>query len=322
MSILVTGGTGFIGRHVVAELRRQGIGVRVMSRDPDAGSWSEVVPWDLRRREGLERVLEGMDGVIHCAAALGGDAETQRSDTVVGTRNLLEAMTVVGVKRLVGISSMAVYDYLRLPDGSALTEASPLEAEPDRRAPYIAAKLEQERLIDAHGEAGDWHWTILRPGLVFGPGRTWFHALGIRLGERRWVCLAPNGLLPVTYVENCAEAIVLALETPGERGTRLNLVDDAPPTRGQYIRALAEASRPSPAVHSVSWKTLRRSARLMDAADRGTGRRLRLPDLLDPPSLHARCKPLLYPGDRARNALGWTPRYEYPAAFARSLGAV
>ncbi len=321
MTILVTGGTGFIGRHVVAELRRRGIGVRVLSRAPAGGTTSEVVRWDLRDRDGLERVLEGMDGVIHCAASLGGDAETQRSDTVAGTRNLLEAMTAVGVKRLVGISSLAVYDFLRLPDGSALTEASPLEAEPGRRAPYIAAKLEQERLIDSHGEAGDWRWTILRPGLVFGPGRTWFHALGIRLGERRWVCLAPNGLLPVTHVESCAEAIVLALEAPAEPGTRLNLVDDSPPTRWQYIRALAGADRPSPALHSVSWEVLWRGARLMDAANRGTGRRLRLPDLLDPPNLHARCKPLLYPNDRARSALGWTPRYEFQAAFARSVGA-
>lgn len=314
LTVLVTGGSGFIGAHVAAELRARGHGVRVMSRRAGAVSGAEHVQWDLRRGEGLERVLEGVDAVVHCAGALSGDEATQRADTVEATANLVRAMAVAGVWGLVGLSTLAIYDYLRIPEGSPLTEDSPLEAEPRRRAPYIAAKLEQERLIREH----QGRWTILRPGLVLGPGRTWFHALGMHLAPTRWVCLVPSGLLPLTYVENCAQAVALALESEAASGATLNVIDDSPPTRGAYVNALAATIRPRPSVMKVSWTALTKAATLADAANRATGRRLPLPDLLNPPSLHSRCKPLLYPNERARRTLSWTPRFSFDEAFERS----
>jgi nucleoside-diphosphate-sugar epimerase len=90
----------------------------------------------LNDQAALTQVLQGCDVVIHAAAALEGDQATQHAVTVDGTRQLLAAMQRAGVARLVGISSLSVYDYLALADGATLDEHSALEAAPWQRDVY------------------------------------------------------------------------------------------------------------------------------------------------------------------------------------------
>lgn len=312
---MVTGGGGFIGRHVARAAAGRGHQVVALTRPGGqplpAEPGIEAVSHDLRTAEGLAAKLAGTDVVIHCAAAMGGDLATQRAITVDGTRNLLEAMQAAGVRRIVGIGTFAVYDTLRIPAGATLDESSPLEQDLDARAPYVRVKLEQEELIRRAAGAHGWQWTILRPGLVFGPGRTWFHHLGVRAGPV-WLCLAPEGLLPLTHVENCAEAIVLAAESDAASGEILNIVDDDLPTRRDYVRRLAGRTQPAPRTTiELSWLALDRLARSASKMNRLVGNRLPIPDLLRPASLHARCKPLTYTNAKARRTLGWTPRVSW-----------
>jgi nucleoside-diphosphate-sugar epimerase len=323
MRITITGGTGFIGRHVAAEAVRRGHQVRVLARPGShaaaAADGIDVVHQDLRSPAGLAEALRGSAVVVHCAAALGGDRATQEAVTVGGTKNLVGAMDEAGVGRIVGIGTFAVYDTLRIPVGAVLDESSPLEQDLDARAPYVRVKRDQEGIIVAAAAANGGSWTILRPGLVFGPGRTWFHHLGIA-GAGNWVCLAPDSLLPLTYVANCAEAIVLAAESGNADGEILNLVDDDLPTRRDYVERLSERTTPRPRVAALPWSLLDRLSRVAASTDRTLFRgHAPIPDLLRPASLHARCKPLRYTNARAKHVLGWQPRIAWRDALDASV---
>jgi nucleoside-diphosphate-sugar epimerase len=325
MRVMVTGGTGFIGRHVVGAALSRGHSVIALSRSSSAslpGAWEgrvEVRQCDLREASGLAEELLGVDAVVHCAAAMDGDLATQRAITVEGTRNLLEGMCSAGVGRIVGISSFAVYDFHRLEEGALLDEGSPLEEDLDSRAPYVRTKREQENLVRERALVQGWHCMIFRPGLVFGPGRTWFHHLGVRLGRRLWVTLAGEAALPLIYVENCADAIVAGLAPDAPGGVTINLVDDDLPTRSSYVAWLAAGSGSRPVVIALPWAALARSARMGDWINRQLLMgKAPLPDLLQPASLAARCKPLRYSNQVARSVLGWRPRWTVAEGLARS----
>ena len=296
MKLVVTGASGFIGRAVVEAAMRRGHRVVALLRSDRVAfpGAVEVVHADLAEAHGLESALAGAEAVIHCAASMGTDPREQQRDTVIATKNLLEALERAGVRRIVLASSLAVYDHLRA--GPMLDEAAPLETDTRARGAYIEAKLEQERLVRESGIDA----RILRPGIVWGPGRGWFYHLGATLGRRVWVALAGAAKLPLVHVESCAEAFVLAAEA--ERGGfTLNVIDDGAPTRTEYLRRLASTTSPTPVVLSVPWgllKLLASSANLVGVRA-GT---------LHPARLAARCRPLEYPNEAARRALGWKPR--------------
>ena len=328
MKVLVTGGRGFIGRHVVAEARKRGHDVRVLAR-PDGGEspTKDVAPGivrhDLREREGLTDAVSGVDAVVHCAASMGGDEDEQESVTVDGTTNLLSAMSEAGVRHIVVLSTFAIYDYDAIPRGSLLDEESPLEEDFDSRSPYVWTKRKQEDLVRTVAGASGWRWTVLRPGVVYGPGRTWFYHLGTQPSANRWISYGGAALFPVTFVENLAEAVVLALESEAADGATLNLVDDGLPTRRMYLEVLARLTKRRPTVLDVPWDMLEPAARSATWVHRRVllGR-VPLPDLLRHRRLQARCKPLAYSNERAKNTLGWQPRYSFEEGMRRSFAHV
>jgi nucleoside-diphosphate-sugar epimerase len=248
--------------------------------------------------------------VVHCAAALSGDLATQEAITVGGTRNLLAGMKEAGVRDIVLIGSFAVYDYQSIAANAQLDENSPLEPNAGARAPYIQVKQQQEALVRSTDSIA---WTIVRPGIVFGPGRTWFYHLGAQLPGGIWLCLAPESKFPITHVDNCAEAIVLAAENRNARGTIINLVDDNLPRRGDYIAELLRNQPSKPRTLNLSWSALASMARIASLAGE------RAPDLLKPGSLSARCKPLQYSNTRAKTVLGWSPRLDWRTALASAV---
>ncbi len=123
MKVLLTGGAGFIGQHVICELLSRGHEVRVMdSLRPDVHStsrWSppsgvELVVADVRDAAAIDRAVKGVDAVLHLAAKVGlgvdvGDLPDYASSNDAGTAELLAAMARAGVSRLTLASSMVVY---------------------------------------------------------------------------------------------------------------------------------------------------------------------------------------------------------------------
>jgi nucleoside-diphosphate-sugar epimerase len=331
MTWLVTGTGGFLGRYVVAEAVRRGYAVRAMVRPatrsvPDwweAHPHVEIVRADLRSKNGLGGLLEGVDGVIHLAASKAGDLYEQFGGTVIATENLLEAMVAAGTGRLVVTSSFSVYEYLRRRAGSTLDETSPLATDPYVRDEYCQTKLVQERIVLECAEAHDWRCVILRPGVIYGRDNLWTARLGMQVNDHWWIRTGASAPLPLSYVENCAEALTLAAGYEGpQRRVVLNVVDNETPSQRDYLEALAARVTPPPRIVPVPWVVMRLLARLAWLTNlvcfKGTAN---IPGLFVPSRLHARCKPLRYPNAKIRAVLGWAPRFSWQEGIERSLAA-
>ena len=327
MKLFVTGANGFLGRYVVAEALRRGHAVTAIVRSGETSGvgWAghpnlKIARVDLRSRRGLADAVAGHDAVLHLAAAKSGDMYAQYAGTVVATENLLAAMDEAGVRRIVAISSFAVYDYLRMALFSVLTEDSPLEKDAFQRDEYAHTKLVQERLVREHALRSGWAFTILRPGVIYGKDNLWTARLGIQ-GSRVWIRTGAWAKLPLTYVENCAEAIVLAAETEAANGQTLNVVDDNPPTQRRYANLLRKRMSPRPTIIPVAYSVMRGLAGLAVLTNKLLlGNRAKIPGIFIPARFEARCKPLRFTNQKIKSVLNWRPRYSLRESLDRSFG--
>lgn len=328
MKLLVTGASGFLGKHVVAELLRRGHGVRAMvrpgtdeSRLPWCGSDVEFAKVDMRSRTGLVDAVRGVDVVIHTAATKSGDLYEQLGGTVVATENLLDAMKEAGVEHIVGISSFSVYEYLGRYGGGLINEGSKLAVEPGKRDEYCQTKLLQEKLIREYATEHRWRWTILRPGVIYGRGNTWTARLGVKLSESRWLLTGLRARLPLSYVENCADAIALSMENVSAYNQVINVIDDECPSQLSYARKIAYYERERPRLIPIPWTAMRVIARFGRLTNIILfGGRAKIPGIFDPAKLHARCKPMRYSNSCLHNVLDWRQRYTLDEALERSYG--
>src|SRR3954454_10897091 len=326
MKLLVTGANGFLGRFVVAEALRRGHAVRALVRsaaDAARHGWDrdpnvEIAVADLRRRKGLADAVAGVDAVLQLAAAKAGDLYAQYAGTVVATENLLAAMTEAGARRIVVVSSFSVYDYMKIRSFAVLDETSPVERDAFERDEYAHTKLVQERLVrDPAGRSG-WDYTVLRPGVIYGKDNLWTARLGVR-GGRVWLRTGAWARLPLTYVENCAEAIVLAAETEAASAQTLNVVDDDMPTQRRYASLIRRHFSPRPVILPVAWSVMRALAGLATLTNKMLlGGRAKVPGIFIPCRLAARGKPLRFSNRKIKEVLGWRPRYSLAEALDRS----
>ncbi len=330
MKLYITGATGFVGSYVVAEALARGHEVVAVVRPSsgsalgtDEGSGVTAARVDLRSRQGLADCLAGVDAVIHLAAAKSGDFHTQFAGTVVATENLLTAMTQTGVDHLVGISTFSVYDYRAIAAGSILTESSPIDRSPQRRDEYAQTKLLQEDLYRRFGEQSGTRTMIIRPGMIYGRDNLWHALLGAELGPR-FLKVGSKAILPMTYVENCAEAIVLGAQRLADEpesvdGEIINIVDDELPTQAEYVDLVSTVIEPPPSIQ-VPWPAMRLAADLLDKANSVLlDGRAKFPGIVVPDRLHGRFKPLRYSNAKAARLLGWKPRFSTAEAVQRSV---
>ncbi|MER5313000.1 NAD-dependent epimerase/dehydratase family protein [Streptomyces sp. NPDC002773] len=165
--ILITGATGFIGSRVAATATTLATSapeparVRLLARrppTPGAGAEYETALGDLRDPASLRRACEGVDVLIHCASAIGGDAELAHAVNDEGTRSLVDAAERAGVTRIVALSTASVHG--RGPfraAGPGTLPLAPVSATSRTRA------AGERYVMDAGG-------TVLRPHLVYGTG--------------------------------------------------------------------------------------------------------------------------------------------------------
>ena len=252
LPILVTGAKGFVGSAVVRELLQSGFtNIRCFARTtagndklagtsrafPDARV--QIVTGNLLSPEDCRRATEDAVIVYHLAAGTGKSFPGCVLDSVVATRNLLDAL--VGsrsLKRLVNVSSFSVYTNSALRRGAVLDESCPVErAYMQRFDAYAYGKLKQDDVVTAYGTDRAIPYTILRPGIVFGPGRA-----GSILGRSGvdtfgfFMHITGRFPIPLTYVDNCAQAIVMAGLADGVDGEVFNVVDDNLPSSTALVR--------------------------------------------------------------------------------------
>jgi nucleoside-diphosphate-sugar epimerase len=246
--VFVTGAAGFVGRAVVCELLARGAIVRCLVRAPDraASLLDEAMAAGLVQPGALEivlgalgagavdpRWLAGCNVVLHAAGALRGPASVLVRENVVATRRLIGALAVCAIRRFVLVSSISVYASPPLATGETVDETCSIEPHPERRSAYVYSKVVQEAVCrDAAAPL-----VVIRPGIVYGPGR---NRLSDRVGPRlgRYLALvAPDRRMPCTFVANCASALAAAALTSGVDGAVFNVVDDELPTARQLVDA-------------------------------------------------------------------------------------
>ncbi|OPY61763.1 MAG: Inositol 2-dehydrogenase [Pelotomaculum sp. PtaU1.Bin065] len=252
--VLVTGGTGFIGKRLVDRLTGEGSVVRVLThrrfneeefkkayRDHHR---VQVVYGDVYRKEDVEKSCQGIATVYHLAAAMKGDWNYHLDTTVSGTTNVCKACDKMNVKHLIYASTLNVYKASAYPN-QIIDESFNYEDKPENRGAYSHAKLMAEAIVREYQVKNKFRVTIMRPGLVYGPGSKGLPGdVGIRMG-RKFLLVIGLGFrkLPLVYVDNLIDAFLLA-RTAGENGRGIfNVVDREYPSQRAYIRAYKTSAK-------------------------------------------------------------------------------
>lgn len=240
-AILVTGGTGFLGKEVVAELRGRGWPVRVLARR---------IPGAAQRVPGVEYVeadlagslpesaFEDVEVVAHLAAETAGGKEAHERNTIEATRNVLDTAGRMGIKKVINVSSIAVLK----PSsevGHPLSESDPVDFGNLGRGPYVWAKAEAERIAQELGQSHGFEVRTVRLGPLVDyrnfspPGR-----LGREVGPLFVAVGGPRSELSVCDLSTAAQVIRYLTEQFEEAPQVLNLVESPPPRRRELVARL------------------------------------------------------------------------------------
>ncbi len=249
--ILITGANGFIGKRLVESILKRGFrNIRCFVRPsgdltrlesiktdyPDRNI--DILKGNLLSRDDCRAAARDAVLVYHLAAGKEKTFPGSYMNSVVTTKNLLEEIAGQNcIKRFVNVSSFAVYANYKLKRRALLDESCPVDENSYlAHEAYIYGKQKQDEMVDYYHEARGIPCVTVRPGVVFGPGknqitgRVGIDTFGIFLH------LGGSNVLPITYVDNCADAMALAGFPEGIDGEVINLLDDNLPTSRRFLR--------------------------------------------------------------------------------------
>lgn len=323
MRVYVTGGTGLLGSHAIARLRRRGDGVVALVREHSDRSFLESVGADLvvgdvlAAPEQMAAGMRGCDVVVHAAALVFTRASWKDyvRINVGGTENVLTAAARAGVQRVLHVSSVAAYGWT--PDRERYREDDWLEPRIPRSLAYAHSKQASEaRAWELH-RAGIVRLTTVRPPVVYGErDRSATPILA------RWASLPRIPILrgattpmPVVYAGNVARGILAALDRPASVGRAYNLAQDAPVSLQDMLAGFARGLGREPRFLRFPARPASAVARLVDALTAA------LPGLSRTRARRAirlvtRGNP--YDSARARLELGWTNLTPHEVALRRT----
>lgn len=329
--ILVTGAAGFIGSRVLESLVEHGFRNLICFARPSSdldeidavvkrrprGGRIEVFKGNLLSPEDCDAVSNGVAAIFHLAAGTGEKSFPDAfMNSVVATRNLLDAVLRRGcVRRFVLVSSFTVYTNRGKPRGRLLDESCPVEEHPELRGDaYCFAKVRQEQLVAEYGRKFGIPYAVVRPGSVYGgsngqiTGRVGLGTFGLFLH------MGGSNTIPFTYVDNCAEAIVLAGLVEGIEGEVFNVVDDDLPSSRQFLRQYKKNVRrfrsvfvPHVLSHGLCY--------LWEKYSQWSNGQL--PLAFNRQRWHAEWKKTRYSNEKLKARLGWRPKVPTREAMRR-----
>jgi nucleoside-diphosphate-sugar epimerase len=328
--ILITGASGFIGSRLLQTLCERGFrNLRCLVRPSSNlanierivksqhGAQIEILKGNLLSRVDCERAAKDAAVVYHLAAARGEKSFADAfMNSVVTTRNLMDAcLDGSRLIRFVNVSSFAVYSNRQKRRGRLLDEGCPIETDPQSPSDaYSFAKIKQEQIVAEYGQKHELRYVIVRPGYVYGPGN-----LGIsgRVGIATFgvfLHLGGSNAIPLTYVDNCADAIALAGSQSGIDGEVFNIVDDdLPSSRGflrmykKHVRGFASVYVPHVFSYALCYLWEGYSAWSQGQLEAVYNRK----------KWHAYWKKTRYSNEKIKVYLGWGPRVSTAEALRR-----
>src|SRR5439155_25423795 len=260
----------------------------------------------------------GVRVIYHLAAGRSDMFADAFMNSVVTTRNLLRAIWEYGcLKRFVNVSSFSVYSNRNKAHRRVLDESCPIETEPAERSdPYMFGKTRQDEIVVEYGEKYHIPYVTVRPGYVYGPGNeTITNRVGIgTFGV--FLHLGGSNTIPLTYVDNCAEAIVLAGLRAGVDGEVFNVVDDELMTGRQFLKAYKKKMKsfrsiriPYFAGHGLcsTWEKYSKWSKNQ------------LPPVFNRRRCAAEWKGNRYSNQKLKDRLGWKPRISMEQAMKSFL---
>ena len=327
--VLVTGSNGFIGSKVVETLLERGYSnircfvrpsgnpdrlQRIQSSYPKAKV--EIVSGNLLSREDCVRSTRGARVIYHLAAGIDKSFAGAFMNSVLTTRNLLDAVLEhKRLKRFVNVSSFAVYSNRNLKRGALLDESCEIESPLGRPADaYVYGKIKQDQLVLDYSQKAGVPIVIVRPGAVYGPGK---RSITGRVGIDTfgvYLHLGGSIRLPLSYVDNCADAIVLAGVTPGVDGEVFNIVDDDLPRSRTFLRLYkknVERFFSIPIPFPVTYLFCTMWEKYCEWSEN------QLPPVFNRSRCSAEWKGNEYSNEKLKRLLGWTPKVNSAEAMQR-----
>ena len=268
MAVLVTGGTGFTGSHLVRRLIENGQQVRVLDNQPglfhdhlkELGA--EITIASVTDKDAVFRVTDGCEIVHHTAAAfrkLNVPDQHYWDVNVGGTRNVCEACEKFGVRRLVYCSTQGVHGDIKTKQGSEESPIAPADY-------YQETKYNGEEVVQEFVKKG-LDACIIRPTAIYGPGDPGRFLILFKLVQKGTFLMFGDGKThyhPV-HIENLVDAFELAAEKEGVTGEAFVIGDDRSFELNELVHAVAEAMGKTVKVRYLPFKPLRAAAVVCEA---------------------------------------------------------
>ncbi len=244
MTTVVTGATGFLGSALVTELIKRQQAVRILARDEkkarqQLGDAVTIIPGDITDAVRVQQAVDGATTIYHLAGRLyhpSIPAELYRQTHVEGTRTLLKACQGQSrLRRIVHISTTGVHGVTGETPAAEDAPFAPTN-------PYEATKLEGELLALKAYQEQSLPVTVVRPGLVYGPGD--LHLLGFFVSIKKGLFRVIDGgkaLLHPVYIDDLVAALLLCAERPEAPGRGYNIAGKHPVTVRELATAIAHA---------------------------------------------------------------------------------
>lgn len=314
-TVFVTGATGFLGGQLVRRLAAEGARVKALARSIERAGYIngmfgvEIVLGDITEPQRLRDLMAGCEMVYHVAAAISGSESLQRAVNIVGTQNVMHAAADVGARRVVHISTIAVYGYGYRGD---VTEDFPMNP---AREFYGQTKAQAEYVVQQVAAQRGIEYAIIRPAFIYGPRSGAWTGQIFDLAKRTPIPFVGGGrghAHPI-HVDDVCGLTMLAGVHPAAKGQTFNSAPDPAPTWRDWLLEYRQLTGQTPRWLGIPNLIVAPIARVASVFSSKADIGAVLPQMLG--FVQARTT---YRMDKARALLGWQNRVSLREGVAES----
>ncbi|NQT66386.1 MAG: NAD-dependent epimerase/dehydratase family protein [Actinobacteria bacterium] len=268
MKVLVTGGTGFTGSHLVRSLIEEGMKVRVLARPTGKTDFLrnldvEVVIGDISERDDVDRAVKGMDKVFNIAAAFRESNLPEKTYWAInynGTKNILEACLKYDVSRLVHCSTIGVVSSVTAVPSDETVPYSPGDV-------YQQSKCEAEKEVLRFAREKKLAASVIRPCAIYGPGDMRLLKMFRMIAKRKfYVFGSGKAFYHMVYIDDLVSGFILASEKEEAVGEVFIIGGDKYTTLNKLFRIIADEFKVNPPGIHFPYKPIEVLSVLMEYA--------------------------------------------------------